>query len=266
MLQAFIVVLREGVEAFLIVAITLAYLRKTAQHHLVKAAYWGILISIFLSASLGYLLWQTGGANQPLWEGIFGLATVVLVVSLVIHMWRMGPKLKQQMENRLAKVSAQSSTVVSFWGVLCFTLIMITREGMETALLLFQIKDAPLIAGALLGILGAGFVAYLWQQFGYLINLKHFFQVTAVFLLLFTVQIAVQAFHEFTEAGIFPNSELLHTASEPYSMEGVYGRWFQMLTFVACAIWLISVWAIERVQNTRTSKVVVDAERPVSYV
>ena len=259
MLEAFIVVLREGVEAFLIVAITLAYLRKTAQRHLVSAAYWGILASVFVSTALGGFLWRTGGANQPLWEGIFGLATVVLVVTLVVHMWRMGPKLKQHMEYRLAEVSAQSSTVVSFWGVFFFTLIMITREGMETALLLFQIRDPELVTGAVLGIFGAGIVAYLWQQFGYLINLKHFFQVTAVFLLLFTVQIAVQSFHEFTEAGIFPNSGTLHIASEPYSMEGIYGKWFQMFTFVFCAVWLVGAWAIERLRRYSTSKVVVNA-------
>jgi high-affinity iron transporter len=246
MLQAFIVVLREGVEALLIVAITLAYLRKTTQNRLVQAVLWGIIGSIALSAGLGYFLWQTEGANQPLWEGFFGLATVILVVSLTVHMWRQGPQMKTHMEKRLTKVTSESNASASYWGVFIFTLVMISREGMETALLLFQIQDSQLVTGALLGILGAAVVGYFWQQFGFLINLKHFFQVTAVYFLLFTIQIAVQAFHEFTEAGVFPNSEALHIASEPYSMEGRYGQFFQMVTYALCAVWLIGAWATER--------------------
>jgi len=248
------VVLREGFEAFLIVAIILAYLHKTVQTRLVRAALWGIAGSVVLSGFLGWILWLTQGANRPLWEGIFGVVTVILVGALVAHMWRVGPKLKEQMERRLAHMTEISTGQTSFLGVFVFTLFMITREGMETALLLFQIHEPKIVTGIVLGIFGAGAMAYVWYRCGYLVNLKHFFRVTAVFLLLFTVQISVQAFHEFTEAGIFPNSEALHVASEPYSMEGVYGKWFQWLSFLFCGGWLIGVWFLERVRNGREPK------------
>lgn len=258
MFQAFVIVLREGAEAFLIVAIILAYLRKTSQSHLVRAAILGIGGSVVTSALLGYFLWKSQGANQPLLEGIFGMITVVLVGSLVIHMWKIGPKLKQEMEHRLSEVTARPSTSASFWGVLLFTLFMISREGMETALLLFQIQDPRMVTGILLGIAGAVLVAYLWQQFGYLVKLKHFFQVTAVFLLLFIFQVAVQSFHEFTEAGIFPNSEFLHAATEPFSHEGIYGRWFSILTFVGCGLWLVGSWLQERLTKDMEKRISIE--------
>ena len=239
------IVLREGVEAFLIVAITFAYLRKTLQVHLLRAVVWGIVASIGASGFLGYLFWKGQGANQPFWEGVFGLVTVVLITTLVIHMWRVGPKLKQEMEGRLEK-AARPRGLSAALDVFFFTLIMITREGMETALLLFQIHEPAIVTGILLGILAAAGVALLWQQFGYLINMKHFFQVTSVYLLLFTLQILVQSFHEFTEAGILPGSEQLHLASEPYSLEGVYGKAFSTATVVGCGLWLLAAWIGER--------------------
>ena len=90
MLQAFIVVFREGFESFLIVGIILAYLRRIGQHRLVPAMYWGIAASILASAGLGYMLYR--GVNESLWEGVFGVVTIVLVGSLVIHMWKAGPR------------------------------------------------------------------------------------------------------------------------------------------------------------------------------
>lgn len=253
MYQAFMVVLREGVEAFLIVAIVFTYLRKTAQTGFLSAVGWGIAASAVLSGILGYLLWITEGANQPLWEGILASTTVVLVISLVVHMWKVGPALKQSMENRLSKVTTNSGVQASYWGLFLFTVVMISREGMEMILLLFQIHEPRIVSGVLLGVAAAAGVSVLWQQFGYLINLKHFFQVTALYLLLFTVQIAVQAFHEFTEAGIFPNSEFLHKASEPFSTEGIYGKWYANITFAVCGLWLVADLIYEKLSLHRKS-------------
>jgi len=259
MWQAFAIVLREGVEAFLIVAITLAYLRKTGQNYLVRAVAWGILGAVFASGGLGYFLWLTQGANQPLWEGIFGLVTVILVASLIVHMWKVGPKLKQEMEGHLQKVTTRQAGYGSLLGVFFFTLVMISREGMETALLLFQIHEPAIVSGIFLGILAAAAIAFLWQQFGYLINLKRFFQVTAVYLMLFTLQIFVQSFHEFTEAGLFPNSEAWHIASEPYSLEGIYGKMFSTATVIGCGLWLIVTWMVERSSVKKAVRAPVEA-------
>jgi len=248
MLQAFIVVLREGFEAFLIVAITIAYLRKTGQQNLIKAAFWGIGAGVLASAALGYAFWQAP-SGMPIWEAVFGLITVILVSTLVVHMWKTGSKLKEDIENKLSQASKKES----FWGVFIFTVIMISREGMETVLLLIQIQEPSITTGIFLGVLAAAAMALLWQQFGYLINLKHFFQVTSVYLILFIVLVAVQTFHELTEAGIWPNSDYWHHASEPYSLEGTYGKAASMSLVVGCGLWLVGSWIFERFSKSKAT-------------
>ena len=172
MLQAFVVTLREGLEAFLIVAISLAYLRKTGRKSLIPAVHWGILASIAVSIVAGVLLAQA--ANQALWEGILALVAAALVASLIVHMWRAGRHLKKNIEGRLEASSSRTGTA-AFLGVFGFTLLMITREGMETALLmnalLFQVRSIDIIGGAVAGTLVAAFVAWLWTRFGHRVNL-----------------------------------------------------------------------------------------------
>jgi high-affinity iron transporter len=135
-------------------------------------------------------------------------------------------------------------------GVFIFTFLMITREGMETALLLMQVKDPNLINGALLGLGAAVVFAIGWAKFGHLLNVKRFFQVTSIFLLLFMVQVAIYSFHEFTEAGLLPNSEALHVATEKFSPDGLYGKWFSPIMIGICALWLVGAWVLDRVKRT----------------
>jgi len=251
MLQAFIVVFREGFESFLIVGIILAYLRRIGQHRLVPAMYWGIAASLVGSAGLGYML--SRGVNEALWEGIFGIATIVLVGSLVLHMWKAGPRMKRDMENKLSTISSRDSGRLAFLGVFLFTLVMITKEGMETVLMLFQIHDPKLVTGVVLGVIGATVISWAWVNFGHLINVRRFFQVTAIFLLLFMAQIAIYSFHEFSEAGVLPNSEVLHDATEPFSPTGIYGRWFSAVAIGACAIWLIGARVNDGIKKNRAA-------------
>lgn len=249
MSQAFVVVLRESFEAFLIVAIIMAYLEKTRRPQLLPAVYWGIGGSIGLSTVLAIGMVKT--ANEPLWEGIFGLLSALLVGGLVIQMWMTAAHLKRDMENRLTQRTVGKTDAVAFWGIFLFTALMISREGMEMVLLLLQIHDPRLVTGILLGILAAVALAVLWERFSYLINLKIFFQVTSVFLLLLVIQILIYSFHEFTEAGVFPNSEALHEASEAFSPNSQFGKIFSLLTIGGCGLWLIGAWLMDRFRSQR---------------
>jgi high-affinity iron transporter len=250
MLNAFIIVLREGFEAFLIVSIVIAYLRKSGQNSLRPAVYAAIATSLVASAGIGYWVSQaTEGVNQALWEGILGLVAVVLVASLLIHMRRIAPKLKQTMHQKLDEATTGRSHWMSMLGMFVFTVLMITREGMETALLLLQVHGQLLIGG-LLGLIAATLMALAWARYGHLINMHRFFQVTSLFLVLFLVQVAIYTFHEFSEAGVLPNSEALHTATEVLSPDGEYGKWFSMLIVVACMGWLGGAYLIDRVRKS----------------
>jgi high-affinity iron transporter len=180
-------------------------------------------------------------SNQALWEGVLALAAAVLVLSLIIHMWRAGKRMKHQIERRL-EVSSSRVGRGAFFGVLGFTLLMITREGMETALLmntlLFTVQAPLILGGAVAGTLVAAFIAFLWSRYGHRVNLARFFQVTAVFLLVFVVQLFIYGFHELTEANLFPGSEALHWATEPYGPDGVYGQYLTYLLVLLPLGWL----------------------------
>lgn len=75
--------------------------------------------------------------------------------------------------------------------------------------------------------------------------------MTGIFLLLFMTQVAIFTFHEFAEAGVLPNSEALHAATEKFSPEGLYGQWFSVVMVVICAVWLLVAWVIDRVRMDR---------------
>ncbi len=251
MLQSFIIVLREGFEAFLIVAIALAYLRKTGRHELASAVYWGVGASILASAALGYVLLQ--GVNEALWEAVLGVVAMVMVTSLVVHMWRVGPRMSGKIREKLDAASAAKSSFAAFAGVFAFTLLMITREGMETALMLFQLRKAPYITGVLFGLLGAALLAMAWARYGHRIPMNRFFQVTGIFLLLFVLQIGIYTFHEFAEAGVLPQSEALHAATEAYSPDGIYGKWFSLGMVAICAGWLAWAAFADRQERARAA-------------
>ncbi len=239
MLQAFVITLREGLEAFLIIAISLAYLRKSQRSELIPAVHWGIAASVVLSIAAGWLFFQA--KNQALWEGVLALAAAVSVASLTVHMWRHAKRIKKDIEGHLQS-STMKSGASAFAGVFLFTLLMITREGMETALLMgtlvFQMRAMDMILGAVAGMALAAFVASLWSRFGHRVNLGLFFQVTAVFLMIFVVQLVIYGFHELTEANIFPYSEPLHIATEPYGPDGLYGKYLTYLLVLMPMGWL----------------------------
>src|SRR5207249_11861681 len=133
-------------------------------------------------------------SNQALWEGVLCIIAAISVASLTVHMWRTARRIKADIEGHL-KISAMKVGTAAFVGVFLFTLLMITREGMETALLmgtlLFQVQSISVITGAVTGTLLAALVAWLWSRYFHRVNLALFFQVTAVFLLVFVFQLLV---------------------------------------------------------------------------
>lgn len=268
MFSSFIIILREGFESFLLVAVILSYLRKADLKWLSTAVYAGIALAVSASVGLAYVLrfgveqstltrifGETAGyyvnhflANESLREGILGVVAIVMVGTLVIHMWRTGPKVREKMQERLNVVASRTSRLTAVLGVFLFTFLMITREGMETALMLLQVRDPRMVSGAVAGLIAALGLAALWARLGHLINVKRFFQVTGIFLLLFMVQVAIYSFHEFAEAGLLPNSDVLHAATEKFSPDGLYGKWFSLVMIGICAVWLTAAWLVDHLR------------------
>jgi len=234
MLQAFVITLREGFEAFLIVAISLSYLRKSGRAALVSAVRWGAAIAVTLSGVGGYLLFHA--SNQEWLDGPLAVVAAVSVAWMIVHMWRYGRRMKGDIEGRLQSTSTGAA---AFAGVLLFTALMITREGIETALLLFQLKETvPLAIGAVAGTAGAAAVAWLWSRYGHRINLALFFQCTAIFLFVFVVQLLIKGVHEMSEQGYLPYSNFIHVHTEAWGPDSVFGHVLSYLLVILPLAWL----------------------------
>ena len=241
MLQGFVITLREGMEAFLIVGLCIAFLRKSGRRMLESAVHWGIVTALMICVISGVLLYKVA-FNKAFYEALFSLIAAIFVASLTVHMWRTARTIKKDIENRLEIASNRDDGAGAYWAVFLFTVLMISREGIETALLLsslmFQVATRPMLIGAIFGILAAALMAFLWTRFGYRVNLGKFFQVTAIFLLIFVVQLLIYSFHEMAEASMFPNSDFLHEITEPYGPDGKYGKFITYSLILLPAGWL----------------------------
>jgi high-affinity iron transporter len=249
MLTILLVSMREGIEAFLIVAITLAYLRQSGRESLVPAVFAGTATAIALSFVAGWFFSQAD--NKPLWEGWLALVAAFLVLTMVIYMSRASKRMRGEIAAKVEAAATRPGT--GAWvGIFAFVLLMIVREGMETAAVLTTLAlesgSRDLLIGATLGMLAAGALAWAWSRYGARINLKRFFQVTSLFLILFTLQLFIYAFHEFSEAGALPglDNEWWHLATEPYGPEGLYGEWLTYLMVLIPAGWLLVAWLQDR--------------------
>src|SRR6202034_545382 len=154
MLQTFVIALREGVEAALVLAIAVAYLRKTGRMDLMPAVYRS-LVSAVIACFLAAWGFTKIGLNDDAYEGWTLLVSAVFVFSMVLWMNRHGGKLKGEIETRLQNDSRGGS---GSWGVFLFVFLMIFREGVETVLLLYGVirLDTSGILETLGGVLGIG--------------------------------------------------------------------------------------------------------------
>src|SRR5271167_1849396 len=184
MLQTFVITLREGVEAALVIAIAVAWLRKTGRLDLMPAVYRALVSAVFACflAAWGF---TKIGLNDDAYEGWTLLVSAVFVLSMVVWMNRHGARLKGEIETRLQKDSTRDSTTGSgSWGVFLFVFLMIFREGVETVLMLFGVirLDTSGILEGLGGVLGIG-LAVLLDRKSTRLNSSHVSISYAVFCL-----------------------------------------------------------------------------------
>jgi high-affinity iron transporter len=243
MWQGFTIALREGIEAFLIVALTLAYLKRTGRPGLARAVYTAVAVSAVTCAGAGLLFAKA--ANQSLWEGVLALVAAALVGSLLLYMKRVSKRLKSDIETRL-EARAAAGAGRAFWGVFAFTLLMITREGMETALLIatafFQLKSAAVVTGLVLGLAAAAAIGFAWTRLGKSVDVRAILNVSAIFLAIFLVQLVLYGVHELAEARLFPSSQAIHDATEILGPDGVIGHLLAYALAVIPSVWLVRLW------------------------
>ncbi|HKN34902.1 MAG TPA: Fe-S-containing protein [Terriglobales bacterium] len=206
MLEAFIITLREGVEAALIVGITLAYLAKIGRPELRKSVYAALGAAFLGSIGVAILLSRTH-FNQDIFEGWIMLAAAFFVVTMVVFMMRTGRKLKREIEGKIGLLAGEGSR----FGLFAFVFLMVLREGVETVLILgaVSLNTSELLnfIGTLLGVAAAVLFGVMFVKGSVRINLQKFFRVTTVILFFVAAQLIISGLHELSENGVLPSSK-----------------------------------------------------------
>jgi high-affinity iron transporter len=206
MLQAFIITLREGVEAALIVGITLAYLTKIGRNDLRKAVY-GALGAAFLGSIGVAIVISRLNLNEDVFEGWIMLVAAFFVITMVIFMMKTGRKLKGQIEGKIGLLAGNDAWI----GLFFFVFLMVLREGAETVLILSAVSlnstELMSFLGTLLGVLTAVAFGVMFVKGSVRINLQKFFRVTTAILFLVAAQLVIAGLHELSESGVIPSSK-----------------------------------------------------------
>jgi high-affinity iron transporter len=206
MLQAFIVTLREGVEAALIVGITLAYLGKIGRNDLRKSVHAGLAAAFLASIGVAVII-SRFHLNQDIVEGWVMLVAAFFVITMIIFMMRTGKKMKGEIEGKLSQLAARGSQA----GVFLFVFLMIMREGVETVLTLAGVTlnstELMMFLGTLLGVIAAIVFGVMFVKGSVRINLQKFFRVTTVILWFVAAQLIISGLHELSENGVLPSSK-----------------------------------------------------------
>ena len=211
-LPTFVITLREGVEATLVVGIVLAFLKKAKQSQLNNWVYAGVGAGIAASALIGVLfglLIQTLGAAdprytpvvEPLMEAVFSVIAIAMLSWMLIWMTRQARFMKAEVEGSITSALKQNSAAAG-WGIFSLIFIAVVREGFETVLFIaanFQQGFFPAV-GAISGILVAIAFGVLLFRWGVKIDIRSFFQVMGILLLLIVAGLVVSALAHFDTA------------------------------------------------------------------
>jgi high-affinity iron transporter len=218
-LPTFVITLREGVEAALVVGIVMSYLKKVKRPELYIWVWGGILLGLVISGFVGILfntvMQNFGSSNpevspviEPLLEGIFSLAAIAMLSWMLVWMTQQGRAMKGQVEGTLNQALGRGQK--AGWGILTLILFAILREGFEVVLFIaakFQEGFFP-AAGAVGGIITASIIGIALFRFGIRINIRSFFKVMGIFLLLIISGLVISALGRFdTAMGILAQAD-----------------------------------------------------------
>lgn len=250
MIAVFMVTFREGVEAFLVIAVVQLYLRQAGRVGLSGAVHAAVAAALLVSAAAGIALAKVG-AMRALHEGLLALAALALVGACALQMHRNGPRVVEKLRGRLEGLPSDARVSAKV-AVFLFSFLMVVREGIEAATMLASMAGSStpgdMFGAGIAGIAAAGAVALAWVRFGRAINLSLLFRATTLFMAVFAVQLAVYAFHEFTEAQAIPfiDNAAWHLWTEPYGPDGRFGAWLSYCLVALPAAMLAASWLRRR--------------------
>jgi FTR1 family protein len=234
LIESFLITLREGVEAALIIGITLAYLGKISRPDLKKSVFAALAAAFAASIGCAILL-SRFALNEDIFEGWIMLGASVLVITMILFMMKTGKKMKGEIEGKLGRLAGRGSEI----GVFLFVFLMVLREGAETVIFLAAVRlnSTALLSfiGTLLGVLAAILFGVMFVKGSVRINLQKFFRVTTVILFFVAGQLLVSGLHELSENGVLPSSKREMSLIGPV----VTNEWFFLVTILALAALMV---------------------------
>lgn len=209
MLATFLIGLREGLEAALVVGILVAYLTRVGRRDVLPRLWAGIGLAVALALGIGAVL--TFGSYaltfqaQELIGGLLSVLTVAMVTWMIFWMQKTARTLKRSLEGEVDRALSAGGA----WAIVAIGFVSVAREGIETTLLLWSMVqsfgDAPAtLLGALLGLGAAVVLGALLARGMVRVDLRVFFAWTGAFLVVVAAGVLAYALHDLQEAGVLP--------------------------------------------------------------
>ncbi len=241
MLSAFLIALREGVEASLVVGIILVYLSRTGRAQLSRFVWAGVAVAAAVSAFVAYLL-QRWNISEDGFEGLLLLIAAAFVVTMIVWMNRVARHLKKEIEQKVEEYAARVGRAAG-WGIFAFVFLMVVREGAELALILRAVElsteGLQTWIGSVAGIAAAVAVGVFFFKGTLRIPLHRFFAATTVILMLVAFQLALTGLHELSEAQWLPSSKAEMAVIGPIVRNDLF---FFVFIFGAAALLVLREW------------------------
>ncbi len=209
MLGSFLITLREGLEAALIIGIILAYLARTDNRQGFKPVWIGTSLAILTSLVVGAVFWRLSvefsGRAEEIFEGIAMFAAVGVLTWMIFWMRKQSIDIKAHLHAQLQSVLTSGSSL----ALVFLAFAVVVREGIETVLFLFaatKVAESSVLftIGGFLGLVIAVAIGYSIYKGSSRLNLRTFFNATSLVLIVFAAGLLAHGIHEFIEAGIIP--------------------------------------------------------------
>ena len=208
--SSFLITSRETLEAALVVGVVMAYLTKTNNHQYKKTVYYGIFFGILLSilSAVAFTFMAEGfqGSAESIFEGFTMLFAAVLLTTMILWMMKqrnIAKNIQDKVASHIAKAEYNSTYAI---GLFALIMVAVLREGVETVLFFGALNYTSGISfiGATLGVITAIAIGYLFFVGSRKINLKKFFTITSILLILISAGLVAHGIHELQEAALIP--------------------------------------------------------------
>jgi len=240
-LSAFLIALREGVEASLVVGIVLVYLARTGRTHLSRYVWGGVAAAVALSLAVAIAL-ERFNISEDGFEGLMYLVAAFFVVTMILWMNSIAKHLKKEIEEKVEKYAGRGGSAAG-WGIGLFVFLMVLREGAELALILRAVEMSTeglqTWIGTVVGIAAAVTVGLFFFKGTLKVSLHRFFAVTSSILILVAIQLAVTGLHELSEAQWIPSSKAEMAILGPIVRNELF---FFILVFGAVVVMIFREW------------------------